>query len=57
MGEYSEGIAANSCGSEVNGLGSSKAQNFSSGQEEDGRGFTCTLGGVPGSEEESGVAN
>jgi hypothetical protein len=53
MGGSSEEIAAN--GSEVNGLGSSKAQNFSGRQEEDGRGFTCALGGVPGGEEESGL--
>jgi hypothetical protein len=54
VGEYSGEIAANSCGSENNRLGS-QAQNFSSRQEEDGFGITCTLGGVPSGKEEGRV--
>ena len=55
MGGGSGEIATNRCGSEVDDLGPSKAQNFGTRQEKNGCGITCTLGGVPSGEEESGL--
>jgi hypothetical protein len=53
MGGSKEEIESH--GGELNGHDSTKTHHVGVGEEKDRGGFTCTLGCVPGSEEESGV--
>jgi len=54
MGRYSQTVAANSFGSEVHDLGSSKAHHVRISTTEDRGGAKGALGGVPSGEEEEG---